>query len=87
MPPKVLQNTAYISTTSFEEVTTNNHSTATVTAEDTDNYEPVEPTDQVADPEQPGREDDRQRASATQPRALPSRWLGCLWRLREAVIP
>ncbi|MCB0861287.1 MAG: DUF11 domain-containing protein [Solirubrobacterales bacterium] len=45
VPPKVLQNTAYISTSSLEEVTTNNHSTATVVAEDTDNYEPVDPTE------------------------------------------
>jgi uncharacterized repeat protein (TIGR01451 family)/fimbrial isopeptide formation D2 family protein len=45
LPPKVLQNTAYISTTSNEQVTSNNNSTATVTAEDTDNYTPVDPVD------------------------------------------
>ncbi|MCB8914574.1 MAG: DUF11 domain-containing protein [Thermoleophilales bacterium] len=44
-PPKVIQNTAYISTTSLEDVTSNNSSTATVTAEDTDNFEPVDPTE------------------------------------------
>lgn len=49
LPPKVLQNTAYISTTSNELVISNNNSTATVTAEDTDNYTPVDPVD----PEKP----------------------------------
>ncbi|MCB0858270.1 MAG: DUF11 domain-containing protein [Solirubrobacterales bacterium] len=47
VPPKVLQNTAYISTTSLEEITTNNHSTATVIAEDTDIHEPIDPVDPV----------------------------------------
>jgi len=47
VPPKVLQNTAYISTTSNEIITNNNSSTATVTAEDTDNYEPIDPVDPV----------------------------------------
>jgi uncharacterized repeat protein (TIGR01451 family)/fimbrial isopeptide formation D2 family protein len=47
LPPKQFDNTAYISTTSLEEITTNNHSTATVIAEDTDNHEPIDPVDPV----------------------------------------
>ena len=47
LPPKVLTNTAYISTSSIETQTANNNSSATVTAEDTDNYTPVPDPDPV----------------------------------------
>lgn len=47
LPPKQIDNTAYISTVTPEEVTANNHSTATVIAEDTDNHEPVDPEEPV----------------------------------------
>ena len=47
LPPKVLTNTAYISTSSIETQTGNNNSSATVTAEDTDNYTPVPDPDPV----------------------------------------
>jgi uncharacterized repeat protein (TIGR01451 family)/fimbrial isopeptide formation D2 family protein len=41
LPPKVLVNTAWITTSTPETVTANNSSSATVTAEDTDNFTPV----------------------------------------------
>ena len=41
LPPKVIVNTAYISTTSPESATDNNMSSASFTAEDTDNFTPV----------------------------------------------
>lgn len=47
LPPKTLINTAMISTVSFESQTGNNTSSATVVAEDTDNYTPVDPTEPV----------------------------------------
>ena len=47
LPPKQFDNTAYITTTSFEFITDNNSSTATVIAEDTDNHEPIDPEEPV----------------------------------------
>lgn len=47
LPPKLLTNTAYISTSSIETQTGNNSSSASVTAEDTDNYTPVPDPDPV----------------------------------------
>jgi uncharacterized repeat protein (TIGR01451 family)/fimbrial isopeptide formation D2 family protein len=41
LPPKVLVNTAWITTSTPETVTGNNSSSASVTAEDTDNFNPV----------------------------------------------
>lgn len=46
-PPKELVNSAWISTTTYETVTGNNMSSATVIAEDTDNYTPVPNPDPV----------------------------------------
>jgi hypothetical protein len=43
LPPKVIVNTAYITTTSDESSTLNNMSSASFTAEDTDNFTPVPP--------------------------------------------
>ena len=40
-PPKVIVNTANISTTSNETITSNNMDSATITAEDTDDFTPV----------------------------------------------
>jgi uncharacterized repeat protein (TIGR01451 family)/fimbrial isopeptide formation D2 family protein len=42
-PPKVIVNTAFISTTSIESDTNNNMSSASFTAEDTDNFTPIDP--------------------------------------------
>jgi len=47
LPPKQIDNTAYISTVTPEEITANNHSTATVIAEDTDNHDPIDPEEPV----------------------------------------
>ncbi len=46
-PPKVIINTAFITTTSDESSTANNMSSASFTAEDTDNYTPVDPVPPV----------------------------------------
>jgi uncharacterized repeat protein (TIGR01451 family)/fimbrial isopeptide formation D2 family protein len=43
LPPKVIVNTAFITTSSNESSTANNMSSATFTAEDTDNFTPVDP--------------------------------------------
>jgi hypothetical protein len=42
-PPKVIVNTAFISTSSIESDTNNNMSSASFTAEDTDNFTPIDP--------------------------------------------
>jgi uncharacterized repeat protein (TIGR01451 family)/fimbrial isopeptide formation D2 family protein len=43
LPPKVIVNTAFITTSSIESSTANNMSSASFTAEDTDNFTPVDP--------------------------------------------
>ncbi|MGB0119564.1 MAG: isopeptide-forming domain-containing fimbrial protein [Solirubrobacterales bacterium] len=47
LAPVEYTNTAYISTSSDESVTANNHSSASVVAEDTDNNDPIDPVDPV----------------------------------------
>lgn len=47
LPPVQFTNTGYISTSSDESETGNNHSSVTVTAEDTDNHTPIDPEEPV----------------------------------------